>query len=193
MKMRGLTTWFAVDSMIHLNPQVLDLSTRLGIDVDTTVGKLARLWSWAKLAQVETGELGMLPDTELAAILRWKKKPALLTEALLASGVLSRKENGVLYLTDWYEMNGKSTERARKDRERKRFISVDTVTVTETKTETDTLTRTGKESKRKESEGPAVEKPALFRFALTPGSGPAPCRASADGFRPPRRCRRTSG
>lgn len=152
MKMRGLTTWFAVDSMIHLNPQVLDLSTRLGLDVDTTVGKLARLWSWAKLAQVETGELGMLPDTELAAILRWKKKPALLTEALLASGVLVRHEDGVLCLTDWYEINGKSAEKARKNRERKRRFSVDTVTKTKTKTKTETETLTAKEASTEKSE-----------------------------------------
>lgn len=123
MKARGMTTWFAMDSMIHLSPQVLDLAGRLGLDVDTTVGKLARLWSWAKLARVESGDLGQIPDRELAAVLRWKKKPSELTEALIAAGVLARTEDGSLFLPDWYETNGKSTEKARKDRERKNGTS----------------------------------------------------------------------
>ena len=114
MKARGMTTWFAMDSMIHLSPQVLDLAARLGLDVDTTVGKLAR---------VESGDLGQIPDRELAAVLRWKKKPSELTEALLAAGVMTRTEDGSLFLPDWYETNGKSTEKARKDRERKNGTS----------------------------------------------------------------------
>ena len=123
MKARGMTTWFAMDSMIHLSPQVLDLAARLGRAVDTTVGELARLWSWAKLARVESGDLGQIPDRELAAVLRWKKKPSELTEALLAAGVMTRTEDGSLFLPDWYETNGKSTEKARKDRERKNGTS----------------------------------------------------------------------
>ena len=136
MRSRGLATWFAMDSLVHVSPKVLRLSELLGLDVDTTVGKLARLWAWAKLAQNETGELGPLPDEELAGIMRWKKKPAALTEALLASGILERTTGGALCIHGWYELNGKSAEIARKERERIRKIPLDTYTKTETETNT---------------------------------------------------------
>ena len=139
MKSRGITTWFAMDSMVHVSPKVLVLAERLGLDVDTTVGKLARLWAWAKLAQNETGVIGRLPDSELAGIMRWKKKPETVTNALLESGLLERTANGELCIHGWYEVNGKSAEKARKDRERKRRIPLDTNTETETTTKTNTL------------------------------------------------------
>ncbi len=138
MKSRGITTWFAMDSMIHVSPKVLHLAELLHLDVDTTVGKLARLWAWAKLAQNERGELGRLPDEELAGIMRWKKKPELLTRALLEAGLLERGAEGGLIIHGWYEVNGKSAEKARHDRERKRAVSRDTNTDTNTKTKTDT-------------------------------------------------------
>ena len=140
MRSRGLATWFAVDSLVHVSPKVLRLAELLGLDVDTTVGKLTRLWAWAKLAQSETGELGRLPDAELAAIMRWKKKPETLVNALLLAGLLDRTADGGLCIHGWYELNGKSAEKARKERERKRKIPLDTITKTKTETETKTIT-----------------------------------------------------
>lgn len=119
MKSRGYTTWFAVDSLIHTSPKVLDLAERLGLDIDTTVGKLTRLWAWAKMAQNEDGNIGKLPDDELAGIMRWKKKPSVLMSAMLGAGLLERSDAGDLFIHGWYEVNGKSAEKARKDRERK--------------------------------------------------------------------------
>lgn len=108
-----------MDSLIHTSPKVLDLSVRLNLDIDTTVGKLARLWAWAKMAQSEDGKIGKLPDDELAGIMRWKRKPSLLMDAMLESKLLDRDAGGDLYIHGWYEVNGKSAEKARKDRERK--------------------------------------------------------------------------
>ena len=142
MKSRGLTTWFAMDSLVHMSPKVLFFSEYLKLDVDTAVGKLARLWAWAKLSASETGELGPLPDEELAGIMRWKKKPDMLVNALILSRLIDLEEGGVMFIHGWYEANGKSAEKARKDRERKRGTSRDTKTNTKTKTVFSPSTRT---------------------------------------------------
>ena len=136
MKSRGMTTWFAMDALVHMSPKVLLFAEYLKLDVDTAVGKLARLWGWAKLSASETGELGPLPDEELAGIMRWKKKPDMLVKALFLSGLIDMEEGGVMFIHGWYEANGKSAEKARKDRERKRGGSRDTETKTNTKTKT---------------------------------------------------------
>lgn len=128
MRSRGVTTWFAMDSLVHVSPKVIALSQALGLDVDTTVGKLARLWAWAKLAQNETGMLGQLPDQELAGIMRWRKKPETLRAALVEAGLLERSPDGALRIHGWYAVNGRSAEKARHDRERKRGTSGDTTT-----------------------------------------------------------------
>lgn len=142
MKSRGMTTWFAMDSLVHMSPKVLLFAEYLKLDVDTAVGKLARLWGWAKLSASETGELGPLPDEELAGIMRWKKKPDMLVKALFLSGLIDLEEGGVMFIHGWYEANGKSAEKARKDRERKRGGSRDTETKTNTKTVFSPSTRT---------------------------------------------------
>ena len=142
MKSRGMTTWFAMDSLVHMSPKVLLFAEYLKLDVDTAVGKLARLWGWAKLSASETGELGPLPDEELAGIMRWKKKPDMLVKALFLSGLIDLEEGGVMFIHGWYEANGKSAEKARKDRERKRGGSRDTETNTKTKTVFSPSTRT---------------------------------------------------
>ena len=136
MRSRGLTTWFAVDCLVHVSPKVLRFAELLRLDVDTAVGKLTRLWAWAKLAQSEDGALGPLPDAELAGIMRWKKKPDDLVNALILSGLLDTSADGALYIHGWYEVNGKSAEKARRERERKRGASRDTNTETKTETKT---------------------------------------------------------
>ncbi|MBR3561348.1 MAG: hypothetical protein IKN81_07470 [Oscillospiraceae bacterium] len=134
MKSRGLTTWFAVDCLVHVSPKVMLFAGLLGVDVDTAVGKLTRLWAWAKMAQNESGVLGPLPDAELAGIMRWKKKPEILVDALIHSELMETTDEGALRIHGWYEANGKSAEKARKERERKRGTSRDTETNTKTKT-----------------------------------------------------------
>lgn len=111
-------TWFALDCNIYTNPKVCQLSLKLHLDIDSTVGKLGRLWSWAKLAGNEYGYIGRLPSSEIAGIMRWTKKPDTLVDALVECRFLTRDEDGGLSLHDWYEFNGKSTEKSRKDRER---------------------------------------------------------------------------
>jgi len=140
MKSRGLTTWFAVDTLVHVSPKVLFFAEDLKLDVDTAVGKLTRLWAWAKLAQNESGVIGALPDAEIAGIMRWRKKPDVLVNALIHSGLLETTDDGGLCIHGWYEANGKSAEKARRDRERKRGTSRDTETETRTNTKTETET-----------------------------------------------------
>lgn len=112
--------WVAIDCNCHTNQKVIDLAEKLKLDIDSTVGKLCRLWSWAKLTENEDGNIGRLPADELAAIMRWNKKPQILLESLIEVGLLDVTVGGGYSLHDWYELNGKSTEKSRKDRERKR-------------------------------------------------------------------------
>ena len=119
MRSRGALTWFAVDTCIHTSPKVVDLASKLGLDLDTTVGKLCRLYAWAKTTGNESGYIGFIPNEEIAGILRWNKKPQVLVGALTSSGILDKDEDRGYTIHGWYERNGKSTEKARKDAERK--------------------------------------------------------------------------
>lgn len=111
--------WVAVDVRIHTNEKVNDLANDLGLDVDATIGKLIRLWSWAKTNEIEDGRIGRIPAAEISGIMRWNKKPDVLMEKLISNGLVSVEEDGSMWLHDWYELNGKATEQARKERERK--------------------------------------------------------------------------
>lgn len=112
------SAWFATDCCIHTNPKVIDLSLELKLDVDATVGKLARLWAWAIQSGNETGDIGNLPDQEIADIMRWKKSAKALCNALVEFHFLDATETG-RSIHGWYEMNGKNMEKLRKDRARK--------------------------------------------------------------------------
>lgn len=113
-----VTNWFALDCTIHTHPKTLRLAELLKIDVDTAVGKLARLWSWAKQNGVEDGDIGFLPPGELADIMRWKKKPAVLLAALTECGFLDKTDSGIS-MHGWVELNGRLQAKKRADRERK--------------------------------------------------------------------------
>lgn len=119
MRSRGALTWFAVDTCIHTSPKVVDLASKLGLDLDTTVGKLCRLYAWAKTTGNESGYIGFIPNEEIAGILRWNKKPQVLVGALTSSGILDKDEDGGYTIHGRYDRNGKSTEKARKDADRK--------------------------------------------------------------------------
>ena len=120
MRQRGDVTWFAIDCLIHTSPKIILLSEKLGLDIDATVGKIARLWSFAKQSRTEDGNIGKLPFDEVAGIMRWKKKPSDLVNSLIECGLLETNVNGEMIIHDWYEMNGKAAERARIDCERHR-------------------------------------------------------------------------
>ena len=51
-------TWFAIDCNLYTHPKMMKLSATLKTDVDTLVGKLGRLWAWAKLSGNEDGNIG---------------------------------------------------------------------------------------------------------------------------------------
>lgn len=111
-------TWFAIDCNLYTHPKMLSLSAALKTDVDTLVGKLGRLWAWAKLSGNEDGNIGALPAQEIADIMRWKKGAATLFNALSECGFLDVSEDGI-FLHGWAELNGNMTAKKRRDNERK--------------------------------------------------------------------------
>ncbi|HJB57944.1 MAG TPA: hypothetical protein H9714_10375 [Candidatus Flavonifractor intestinipullorum] len=112
-------SWFGVGCNIYTHPKVLGLARELKLDVDAAVGKLGRLYAWAAQNGNETGEISYLPPEEIAAIMRWKKRPQTLLAALEAQGLLERQESG-LFIHDWEEYNGAFLRKKRRDRERKK-------------------------------------------------------------------------
>ncbi|MEG1564288.1 MAG: hypothetical protein RR365_11275 [Bacteroides sp.] len=110
--------WVALDCNIYTNPKTLELSSVLNLDVDATVGKLTRLWSWAVQSENETGEISHLPAKEIAAIMRWRKKPEELLNALIQYGFIDQTEEG-RFIHDWKDLNGKFIASKVKDRKRK--------------------------------------------------------------------------
>lgn len=112
-------TWFAIDCNLYTHPKMLRLSSSLKTDVDTLVGKLGRLWAWAKLSGNENGEIGELPAQEIADIMRWKKGSKALLSALIECGFIDASEDGI-FLHGWAELNGNMTAKKRRDNDRKK-------------------------------------------------------------------------
>lgn len=119
MKSRGALTWFSLDCCIHSSPKIIGLSNALSLDLDTTVGKLCRLYAWAKTTGNVDGNICQLPADEIAGIMRWNKKPAVLVSALIENGILEKTGSG-FSIHGWYEANGKSTEKSINDARRHR-------------------------------------------------------------------------
>ena len=112
-------TWFAIDCNLYTHPKMMKLSATLKTDVDTLVGKLGRLWAWAKLSGNEDGNIGQLPAQEIADIMRWKKSAQALLSALTDCGFLDISDSGN-FLHGWAELNGDFTKKKRKDNDRKK-------------------------------------------------------------------------
>lgn len=119
MKSRGALTWFSLDCCIHSSPKIVELAGLLNIDLDTMVGKLCRLYAWAKTSGNIDGFIGHFPAGELAGIMRYKGKPDRLISALKDSGLLDENEEGYT-LHGWYEANGRNTEKSINDSKRHR-------------------------------------------------------------------------
>lgn len=114
----AVITWFAVDCNLYTHPKLMQLAAALKIDADAAAGKLGRLWAWAKQAGNETGDISWMPESEIADIMRWKKKPDALIASLIQCGFLDRTGSG-LRIHGWEELNGKLQSKKRADRERK--------------------------------------------------------------------------
>lgn len=110
--------WFAEDCNIYTNPKTLDLAAVLKLTVNETVGMLGRLWGWAVQSDNESGDISHLPAEEIAAIMRWNKKPEVLLCALITNGFIDADDNGK-FIHDWQDLNGKLLSKKRYDRERK--------------------------------------------------------------------------
>lgn len=114
-----MVTWFGMDCNIYTNPKVLKFADGAKLDADAAVGKLGRLYAWAALSGNEDGEISHLPNEEIAAIMRWKKKPDALISLLLECGLLDELD-GRRRIHDWDKLNGNFLRKNRKDRERKK-------------------------------------------------------------------------
>ena len=110
--------WLATDVNIHTNPKIIALADALGLDIDTTVGKIQRLWAWAVQSENESGDVSHLPAKEVAAIMRWNKKPEVLMSSLVGHGFID-VVGDEKFIHDWQELNGKMMSKKRYDRERK--------------------------------------------------------------------------
>ena len=111
--------WFGMDCNIFTNPKVMSFAAGIKLDVDAAVGKLGRLYGWATQCGNESGDISHLPPEEIAAIMRWKKRPETLIDTMVSSGLLDRRDGGGLFIHDWDELNGNFLKNRRKDRERK--------------------------------------------------------------------------
>ena len=111
--------WFSMGCTIHTDPKILSLAADLKLDPDTTVGKLGRLYAWAMISNNETGDLTGMPPSEIADIMRWKKKPEALVEALIKNGLIDN-DDGRLSIHKWGVYNGDRLVKRRKDAERKK-------------------------------------------------------------------------
>lgn len=111
--------WFAVDCNVYTHPKTLKLAETLKLDVDAAVGKLGRLWAWAKSCNNEDGDISFLPAQEMADIMRWRKSPGVLLSALTECGFVDI-EDGRTMLHGWPELNGDLCTKRRKDKERKK-------------------------------------------------------------------------
>ena len=113
------TMWVAIDCNLWTDPQTMRLAKALHMGVDEAVSRLARLWAWAMLAQVEDGHLGVLPEQEIADIMRIKDLDAKdVVQILTQHGVLLIEKSGIV-LADWQESNGRFIAQKRLDRQRK--------------------------------------------------------------------------
>ena len=113
------TMWVAIACNLWTDPQTMRLAKALHMGVDEAVSRLARLWAWAMLAQVEDGHLGDLPAQEIADIMRIKDLDATqLVQILSQHGVLLIEKTGIV-LADWQESNGRFIAQKRLDRQRK--------------------------------------------------------------------------
>ncbi len=98
------------------------LAEALKLPLYGAVGIMEMLWHFAG-QQTPEGDLGRVPDRQIAAAVDWNKKPEALVTALVAVGWLDRNEKYRLIIHDWAEHV--EYEVARKLlREKKDFIEV---------------------------------------------------------------------
>ncbi len=98
------------------------LASALGVRLYSAVGIMEMLWHYAGQHTPE-GDIGSVPDVEIASAVSWEKKPDKLVKALVESHWLERHEDYRLYIHDWPDHCEQSV-RKWLDRNRKNFLPV---------------------------------------------------------------------
>ena len=112
--------WMELHDTLPDHPKVICAAAALGMDKDTFVGKLVRLWVWA-LNHRESGRLLEGELETVAEVMRCQERPAALVAALVEVGLLDRVRGGYV-IHDWEQyvsmLMAKREERRSQTRQR---------------------------------------------------------------------------
>ena len=112
--------WMELHDTLPDHPKVICAAAALGMDKDTFVGKLVRLWVWA-LNHRESGRLLEGELETVAEVMRCQERPAALVAALVEVGLLDRVKGGYV-IHDWEQyvsmLMAKREERRSQTRQR---------------------------------------------------------------------------
>ena len=96
--------WIESHQAIERHPKTIELMTRMGWDLDATVGKLHRLWWWC-VDYAEDGDLRKHNDTRIGAAVGLNGEASKrFIEAMVASGWIDRKP--YFRIHDWWDHIG---------------------------------------------------------------------------------------
>ena len=96
--------WIESHQAIERHPKTIELMTRMGWDLDTTVGKLHRLWWWC-VDYAEDGDLRKHNDARIGAAVGLNGEASKrFIEAMVASGWIDRKP--YFRVHDWWDHIG---------------------------------------------------------------------------------------
>lgn len=114
--------WVSVHQPIRDHRKTRDLFRTLNIKRAEAVGTLTLLWTWAIDNCDKNGKLLSCTIDDIAAAAYWDGDPNTLYDALVKTGWIDEKADG-MYLHDWYDFNKQFytyIDRKDKDKQRKR-------------------------------------------------------------------------
>ena len=94
--------WIRVASDLADSPKIGALARELRVNRDTAFARLVTLWGWVA-RHAPTGDLGSVPDSEVAHGAKWRGRPERFVAGLQASGLMDHR-----IIHDWERMNGRS-------------------------------------------------------------------------------------
>lgn len=98
--------WIAMRKCLADEPAVLGIAARLNLDVDTVVGKLHRVWSWAD-SRTSTGRVSGCTFDTIDIVARTQS----FASAMESEKWLSRGEDGTVTFPRWNKYNPKSAKK----------------------------------------------------------------------------------
>lgn len=99
-----------------------DMADALGLEPDTLLGKVTRLWMWTRINAAPAGLVGGLdPIRAIEHAAHWTGKRGAFVKAAVAHGGILKWEGDQLLVRGWKKRYGAALEKAGKDAERKRL------------------------------------------------------------------------